>query len=72
MPQAQMLEDLFDEISIFNKGDHSHGILALFTYEWVNLVDFLYQSCPVSGSFLKPLDQSLMRYKNGEHLRVSL
>jgi hypothetical protein len=24
MPQAQMLEDLIDDIFIFNKGDHSH------------------------------------------------
>lgn len=46
-PQAQMTQYLSDDLLIIDKGDNPNFTLTLWTYQRIDLVDFLYQSCPV-------------------------
>jgi hypothetical protein len=43
LPYPKMLQDLFADSFIFNKGDDSHRSLALGTSKWINLVNILNQ-----------------------------
>jgi hypothetical protein len=50
-PQAQVFEDLFDELFILDERDNPHRARALRAHQWINIIDFLYQARPVLTEF---------------------
>jgi hypothetical protein len=41
IPKPQMLEDFFDHIKIFDKGNYPHGTVAQGPYQGINLINLL-------------------------------
>ena len=56
-----MLGDLFYDLIILYKRKYTHPALALRTDKWINLVNLLNQSCPISYVLTVP-DQSPALY----------
>jgi len=47
-----VFQDLFHHIRFLNECNDPHSSRALRTYEGIDFVDFLYQSCPISPESL--------------------
>ena len=67
-PYPKMLQDLFDDSFIFNKGDDPHGTGTSGTHEGINFIYFLYQLCSFSPESLV----GQLRFQNIRGLIVCL
>ena len=67
-PYPKMLQDLFDDSFVFNKGDDPHGTGTSGTHEGINFIYFLYQLCSFSPESLV----GQLRFQNIRGLIVCL
>ena len=43
----QVFQNFADDGSLVDDGDNAHGVMTSGTFQRLNLIDFLYEPCPV-------------------------